>query len=171
MRRLFVIMMIMVSPLVLAQSDERSSAYVDFGSLEKAYGEPKVMVNIGGALLNLAAALSQGSSEAELLRNLSAVRVDVYDTKGDRAPALERAQALGTRLQQTEWATIVRVKEQDEFVQIFVKLDGEIMAGFVVMAVDEAEAVFINILGNIDPSRLQEVMKRFDVDIDIGGAK
>ena len=166
LKGVIVAMVLSISPLSLAQPDD-SSAYVDFGSLEQAYGEPRVMVNIGGALLKLAAAMSQETPEAELLRSLEAVRVDVYDTGANPAPALARAKEVATKLQGRQWEPIVRVREDDQFVQIFVKSAGEVMTGFAVMAVDDSEAVFINILGAIDPSRLQEVMTRFDVDLDL----
>jgi hypothetical protein len=47
------------------------------------------------------------------------------------------------------------------------KADGEGMQGLTVMAVDANEAVFLNILGSIDPNKLGEVMDQFDVDMDV----
>ena len=66
-----------------------------------------------------------------------------------------------------DWEPIVQVKKTDEEVQIFMKLDGEAVQGLVVMAVDGDEAVFINIIGMIDPSQLSEVMDQFDVKVDL----
>ena len=33
------------------------------------------------------------------------------------------------------------------------------------MAVDEEEAVFINVIGSLDPNELSQVMDNFDVDV------
>jgi hypothetical protein len=38
--------------------------------------------------------------------------------------------------------------------------------GITVMAVEKDEAVFVNVIGNINPSELERVMKNFDVEID-----
>ena len=70
-------------------------------------------------------------------------------------------------LQAQSWEPIVQVNEADEQVQMFMKADGEGMQGLTVMAVDANEAVFLNILGAIDPDKVGAVMKQFDVDVDV----
>ncbi len=65
-----------------------------------------------------------------------------------------------------DWEPIVQVRESGEEVQIFMKLDAEIVQGLVVMAVDGEEAVFINIIGMIDPAKLEQVMNQFDVSVN-----
>jgi hypothetical protein len=40
------------------------------------------------------------------------------------------------------------------------------MEGLTVMAVNDEEAVFINIIGQLDPEQLGAVMNSFDIDID-----
>ena len=70
-------------------------------------------------------------------------------------------------LQAQSWEPIVQVNEADEQVQIFMKADGEGMQGLAIMAVNPEEAVFLNILGAIDPDKLGEVMEQFDVDMDV----
>ena len=62
---------------------------------------------------------------------------------------------------------MVQVKEEGEEVQIFMKGDDSGMQGLTVMTVNEEEAVFINIIGEIDPSQLDMVMK--NIDLDMGG--
>jgi len=52
-------------------------------------------------------------------------------------------------------------------VQIFMKADGEGMQGLTVMAVDDEEAVFVNLLGSIDPKNLGAIMDNFDVNVDV----
>jgi hypothetical protein len=41
-----------------------------------------------------------------------------------------------------------------------------VIDGLVLMAVDGEEAVFINVLGSLDPVQLSQVMESFDVNID-----
>ncbi len=155
---------------VMAQEDELKDqpGYVDFGTLESVYGEPKVMVNIGGFLLGFMAqaAGSEDPEAAEIMKGLEGVRINIYSTEGQVAPALEQVEEVKGMLRAQNWEPIVQVKEADEQVQIFMKADGEGMQGLTVMAVDSEEAVFLNILGSIDPDKLGAVMENFDVDLD-----
>jgi hypothetical protein len=153
-----------------AQEDELKAlpGYVDFGELSAVYGEPKVMINIGGMLLGFVSAAAKDDPEAaEILRNLEGVRINVYEVGGETAPAMEHLREIKGLLKAQNWEPIVQVNEDDEQVQIFVKLDGEGMQGLTVMAVDGEEAVFLNILGMIDPDKLSAVMDQFDVNVDV----
>lgn len=154
----------------MAQEDELKDlpGYVDFGELQNFYGEPKVMINIGGMLLGFmgAAAKQEDPEVAALFNGLKGVRVNVYNTGGELAPALDQLQEVKSLLQNQAWEPIVQVNDEGEQVQIFMKADGEGMQGLTVMAVDQSEAVFVNILGQIDPDQVGEIMDKFDVDID-----
>lgn len=155
---------------VAAQENELQAlpGYVDFGVLDSVYGEPRVMINIGGFLLKFMAAASGDKPEQQaLLNNLKGVRVSVYSTEGVLKPALEQIAHVKSVLQKLEWQPVVQVKESGEEVQIFMKADENGMQGLTVMTVDEDEAVFINILGEIDPAQLNNVMSHLNVDVDV----
>jgi hypothetical protein len=49
------------------------------------------------------------------------------------------------------------------------KINGGIVDGITVMAVEDTEAVFINVIGNINPADLERVMDNFDVNINGAG--
>ncbi len=155
---------------VAAQEDELKAmpGYVDFGSLEAVYGEPKVMVNIGGFLLSfMSQATKDDPDTAALMEGLKGVRINIYSTDGQTAPAMEQINNVKSMLTAQNWEPIVQVNEEGENVQIFMKADGEGMQGLTVMAVNGDEAVFLNILGSIDPDKLGQVMDQFDVDMDV----
>ena len=161
-------------PLSLqAQSLEDMPGYVDFGALDEVYGEPRVMINIGGVLMTFmaAAASHEDPQAAALMRNLDGVRVNVYDTAGVMTPALEQIKAVRVLLQQEGWEPVVQVKEDGEEVQIFMKANEEGMQGLTVMTVNLEEAVFINVLGEIDPAQLNAVMDNLNIDLGNGGQK
>ena len=146
--------------------------YVDFAELSQEYGEPRVMINIGGSLLKLVGSMKHDDPVAEeALRNLESVRVHVYSTAGNTMPAAARMEQASDKLATLDWEQIVRVREPDELVNVYVKHSGNSIQGLVVMAVDSEEAVFVNILGDIDPSQLNQVVSRIDVvnalDIDL----
>jgi hypothetical protein len=64
------------------------------------------------------------------------------------------------------WESVVTVNDGTEQVRIFMKIDNDTVHGITVMAVDETEAAFINVIGNLKPDELEKVMDNFDVDID-----
>lgn len=154
----------------LAQEDELKAlpGYVDFGSLEAVYGEPKVRVNIGGFLLSFMSQAAKDDPEAAaLMSGLEGVRINIYATDGETAPAMDQLNDVKSMLSSQNWEPIVQVNEDGENVQIFMKADGDGMQGLTVMAVNAEEAVFLNILGSIDPDKLGQVMGQFDVDVDV----
>lgn len=143
--------------------------YFDFAALDRVYGEPRVMINISPMLLKIMAAASQSEPEAaQLMESLEGVRVNIYPTGGQQGPARAQIAKATSALQAENWEPVVQVKEDGEEVQIFMKADDTGMQGLTVMAVDGEEAVFLNILGDIDPSQLGKVMKQLDVDVDVG---
>ncbi len=154
----------------IAQEDALKDlpGYIDFGELSSAYGEPKVNITIGGTVLNFVGAMAaQDDPEAAaVFSKLKGVRVSTYDTAGDSGAAMSQLKAVKDTLTAGEWAPVVQVNEGDEQVQIFLKLAGENIDGLVLMAVDPEEAVFINIIGSLDPAQLSQVMKNFDVELD-----
>ena len=77
----------------MAQQEELQElpGYVEFGELNSVYGEPKVMINIGGSLLKFMSAATKSDPEAAaLLQGLKGVRINVYSTEGQTGPALEQ---------------------------------------------------------------------------------
>jgi hypothetical protein len=154
---------------VAAQEDALKSlpGYVDFGELQGVYGEPKVMINLGGSILKFVGGMSKDDPEASaLLGKLKGVRINVYSVDGNPDAALEKVSQVKNMLAGSQWEPIVQVNEEGEQAQIFIKLTGDTMEGLTVMAVDDSEAVFINIIGQLDPAQLSQVMDNFDIDID-----
>lgn len=151
------------------ESDMQSlPGYVDFGALDSVYGEPRVRISIGSSLLKFMAAVSREEPEAaELMRNLDGVRVNVYSTAGKPEAAREQIIRVKEVLMNEAWEPIVQVREPDEDVQIFVKASEERVQGLTVMTVNDEEAVFINILGEMDPAKLAAVMGQLHVDVDV----
>jgi Domain of unknown function (DUF4252) len=153
----------------IAQEDALKGlpGYVDFGGLQGVYGEPVVMINLGGSILKFVGSMAKEDPEASaLLENLKGVRINVYSVDGNTEAALQKVSQVKNMLSDSQWEPIVQVNEEGEQAQIFVKFSGDVMEGLTVMAVDSEEAVFINIIGQLDPSKLSQVMENFDVDID-----
>lgn len=146
--------------------------YVDFGNLTELFGqEPKVEVMLGGPLVTfLAEASRQEDPElAKMLDGLTAISVNVYELdQGDAQAARDRVEQLAGRLSDQKWQRTVKVSEEDSRVQMFMRTDGDQIAGLALMVLDgDSEAVFINVVGNVDPAALGKLAGKFGVSADI----
>lgn len=160
--------------LVIAsmQTFASQAGHVDFEDLSNFYGEPKVEINLSKGLISMVSAFSQKEDPelADLLGKLEFVKVRVYkllDSNTDKA--FQSVDSITALLRKNEWAPIVSVNEENEKVRIFTKLTDEIVDGLVVMAVDGrgGEAVFINIVGEIDPSQVSAVTESLNMNLDL----
>ena len=146
------------------------AGYVDLGDLTDVYGEPNVEINLGPSMLGFAAAIV-GADDPEaqaLFSGLKSVRLRIYDIDGSAEAALVQIQKTSKQLFAKGWEQIVKVKEDGEDVRVFLKMvDNKIEGMTVLVAGDEDQAVFINIIGSIEPEDLGKLTEAFDVDVDL----
>ena len=152
-----------------AQEDAMKAfpGYVDFGQLTDIYGEPSVQISVGQSLLGLVSAFSASEEPdvAELFKRLKGVRVNVFETTSMSDGAVDHIKAVSSKLNSVGWESVVTVNTAEEQVRIFMKINEDMVEGITVMAVEENEAVFINVIGNLSPAELEKVMENFDVDM------
>jgi len=154
----------------LAQNNENFEAapgYIDFDNLSFFKGkEKKVEVSIKSPLLKFVstAASKENPELSELLQNLQLIKVNVFEidaTEFDEVKSI--IQSTSKELESKNWENIVRVKEKEEQVEIFTNFSDDQLSGFVIMVVNNKEAVFVNIIGNIDPEQLGKLGGKFDI--------
>ena len=156
---------------VMAQEDELKDlpGYVDFGDLSATYGEPKITINLGGTMLNFVSMMSSAESPetSELISKLKGIRVQIYAMDEDAGAAKNQFGKTKKSLKSSGWEPIVQINEDDEQVLVYMKMEGGNMEGMTVMVVDSEEAVFVNIIGQLNPAELGKVMESFDVNVDL----
>ncbi len=155
----------------MAQEDELKDlpGYVDFGDLSATYGDPKITINLGGTMLNFVSMMSSAESPetSELISKLKGIRVQIYSMDEDAGAAKKQFGSTKSNLKSSGWEPIVQINEDDEQVLVYMKMEDGNMEGMTVMVVDEEEAVFVNIIGQLNPAELGKVMESFDVDVDL----
>ena len=161
---------LLISLPAMAQEDTLKDfpGYVDFGELSSIFGEPTVQISVGESLLGLVGSLSasEDPEAAELFNRLNGVRVNVFETTSMADGAVDYVKDTSARLDELGWEPVVTVNSQDEQVRIFMMLSNDRVEGITVMAVEETEAVFVNVIGSINPEELGKVMNNFDIKID-----
>jgi len=156
---------------VLAQEDELKDlpGFVDFGDLSATYGEPKITINLGGTMLNFVGMMSSSDSQetSDLISKLKGIRVQIYSMADNSDAAKSQFGKTKSHLKTSGWEPIVQINEDDEQVLVYMKSVNGNMEGMTVMVVDDEEAVFVNVIGQLNPAELAKVMDRFDVDVDL----
>ena len=165
---LFLLTAVLALP-AMAQEDALKNlpGYVDFGELNAIFGEPSVQIAVGESLLSMLGALtaSEDPEAAALFKRLNGVRVSVFETETMVDGAVDYVRQVSGALASQGWESVVTVNSPDEQVRIFMKMNAERVDGISVMAVEANEAVFVNVIGNLDPEELGRVMDNFDIDM------
>lgn len=156
---------------------KKHPGYVDFSAAEMFEDEAKVEVYLREPLLKLASKFMK-EEDPELygiLSKLMLVRVQVFDiNRAQVTKAQEITDKTSKDLDSKGWERIVRVREEDEHVDVYLRPsdDFEKVLGIAVMVVsaDDDEAVFVNIVGEINPEDIGRLGEHFDIhDLELEG--
>jgi len=147
---------------------------IDFADLSSHYGEPKVEINLSASLMRLVGSFadSEDPEVGNILSNLESIKVRVYNLNGKTEKANSTVDRVSGELRADNWETLVTVNdnEENQKVRIFSKSTSNVIDGVVVMVVspekEGGEAVFINIVGEIDPDKIGKVAESLDIDIN-----
>lgn len=147
---------------------------IDFADLSAHYGEPKVEVNLSSGLMKLIGGFANAEDPevGDILSKLEFIKVRVYNLNGKTEKASSTVDAVSSELRADNWETLVTVNdnEENQKVRIFSKSTKNVIDGVVVMVVSPekgaGEAVFINIVGEIDPDKISKVTQSLDINID-----
>lgn len=169
---LLILMAMVALPVAAQRSVERSEGYVDLkalGELDRFFQrDARMEVNVEGALMRLVEAASRQEDPelADLLARLDGVFVLGYElAPHSRQDFDELATGMGDDLRADGWTLLVRFSDAVENTHMFVRMDGDSVAGMVVMSVEEGsdQAVFVNIVGEIDPEQIGRIGQKFRI--------
>lgn len=143
-----------------------NEGYADLESLGMTDTDRVLSLSIGPALLGFAARHVDDEPETRaLLNSLDGVRIRVYEIDGDATRVAARIDAMSTHLQEDGWEPVLLVREDDETVHMLLRMRGERVAGMTVLVSDgDAEAVVVNLMGEIEPRQFGDVMLALNVD-------
>lgn len=163
-----VLVLLLAAPALADPGDEykKMAGYVDFEELGLVNEfEPSIEVFLRGPLLKLAreAVKHDEPDLASALDNIKLIRVNVFDLDEidgfDTKDLLQKTKTLATNLEKQGWEIAIRVRERHEHIYVYL-LPGknEDIDGLVVMVIeDDDQAVFVNIVGTIDPEQIGRI--------------
>lgn len=154
-----------------ASAAEAQSGAIDIGQLMPSAKGEFVEINLSSAMLKFAARIAarQEPEAAELIRNLKSIRVNVVGLDdSNRAGTIEQIEGVRRKLEAQGWTKMVTVREKNggDNVDVHVMQRGEeSIDGLVVTVLDKkGEAVFVNIVGNINADQIAQIADKFDIE-------
>lgn len=175
MKNLKRILSISIFALLLSTSvNAQSVGQIDFADLSSHYGEPKIEINLSASLMSMVGSFAKnGDPEvADILSNLEFIKVRVYNLNGDIEKANSTIDRVSKTLRSDKWETLVTVNdnESNQKVRIFSKSTNNVIDGVVLMVVspekEAGEAIFINIVGEIDPNKIAKITDNLNIDLN-----
>ena len=150
---------------------ETEAGAIDIGQLMPSAKGQFVEINLSSAMLKFAARIAavHEPETAELVRNLKSIRVNVVGLDdSNRAATVEQIESVRHKLETQGWTKMVTVREPNggDNVDIHVKQRGdEAIDGLVITVIDKkGEAVFVNIVGNINADQIAKIADKFDIE-------
>ena len=158
-------------------SDEelrRQAGYVDFGDIWRfSDGDEEVEIHLTQPLLGVVGSFlkSEDPELAKLILDLHLVKVNQFTfTRDDEDAVRTMIDDAAERLRGDAWDNIVKVRERDERVNVFVKLEGggedptdTFLSGLAILVIDHSEAAFVNVVGRFRLEDIARVGRQFDI--------
>lgn len=158
-------------PVFAAEENEYLGhpGFVDFSQLGNFTKDASVEIFLGKPILDLVAALTEEEDPAltQLLGKMVMIRVEEFtvtpEQQGDMQKLIDQT---SRKLTSAKWEKLIKVREEDEQVDIFLKTQDSKVLGMLVMTFGaNHEAVFINLIGEIDLALIGKLGKKFNIDV------
>jgi len=149
--------------------------YADYTLPGWSEADRVMTISFGPAILGIAKWAVDKGEEPELkalLEEIRAIRVAIYEVEGDTSRLQNRVDDTTQHLLGEGWEVLVKVHDggddggEADDVLVMSRIIDETMTGFVVLVLDDEEMVFVNLMGNIDPARLGDILHALDDDTD-----
>lgn len=149
---------------------EAEPGFVDIGKLMPSAKGEFVEVNLSAGMLKFAAKIvaHEDPEVAELIGNLKRIRVNVVQLDdSNRKSTVEQIDSIRRKLESQGWTQVVTVREKKDGdnVDVHVKQrTDDVIDGLVVTVIAKSgEAVFVNIVGNINADQIAQVADGLDI--------
>jgi hypothetical protein len=143
-----------------------NEGYANLDALGMLDVERTTAISLGPTVLNFAARHMDDDEEIRaLLRSLDGVRVRIYEIDGDADRVAERMDQMSVKLGDDDWQPVATIQEEGERTYMLMKMVEDRVAGLTVISSDGAEAVVVNIMGDLQPALFSDTMAALDVDV------
>ncbi len=151
---------------------KKHPGYVDF-EVMGIFGEVEstVEVFLKGPLLDLVAKsmIDEEPELSETISRLEYIHVQTFPLDDiDISRVEKKVEQVAKRLEKSGWEIVVRVRDREDDEHVYVYLlprNDQTISGLVVMVIEDDEnAVFVNIVGDINLKQIGRLGRKFDID-------
>ena len=148
---------------ITASGLHSQAGYADIESPYWWQADSKLNLSLGPLALGTARWIIDEDEDPEidaLLDDVDGVRVSVYTVEDNDDIFEENFAETRKNLNTDGWQHIMRVNDDKsaDHSLMFIKSNGEVIDGLVVLSLSDDEAVFVNIIGNIKPDSFDPIM-------------
>ncbi len=159
------------APSAEAQPDLAGEpGFVDF-SQQETLGEDdlEIAISVKDPMIKLVAEATRESDPvlADILDKLKVVEVLVYKVgESQRAAVRGEISEQAGALEELGWTEAITIRMRGARGHVFLRIVDDFPAGLAAMYLDgENEAVFVNIVGQIDPAQVGRLASKFNLDL------
>ena len=139
------------------------AGYADIESPYWWQADSEVNLSIGPLTLGTARWIIDTDESPEinaLLDDVDGVRISIYKIDDNNVMFKDNFAETQANLRADGWQHVIRVNDDEsaDFSLMFIKSNGDIIDGLVVLSLSDNEAVFVNIIGNIHPDSFDPIM-------------
>ncbi len=168
---LFGVLLLAAAPIADAQPDlSGDPGFVDF-SQQETLGEDdlEIAISVKDPMIKLVAEATRESDPvlADILDKLKVVEVLVYKVgESQRAAVRGEISEQAGKLEESGWTEAITIRMRGARGHVFLRIVDERPAGLAAMYLDgEDEAVFVNIVGQIDPAQVGRLASKFNLGL------
>ena len=124
-------------------------------------------MSLGPTVFGFARRFEEDPASRELLEQLRAVRIKVYDIDGDPATVAAKLKELAAGLVADNWQSVLRVNDGSEQAHLLLDATDDAIHGIAFLAANTREAIIINLTGSLQPEAFADAIAALDVDVPL----
>jgi hypothetical protein len=158
----------LIWPCQAKQSEDisRLPGYIDLEQFLQRDKELSTEVEIRNPLLSLVAMATEGEDAdlSKMLRLLKLIKVYSFDvTPEDMISLAHRIQAADDKMIKAKWDRFVKIRKGNEVTNVYMKMNDSQIVGLAILSVDQNQASFVNIIGQIDMRSMSKLGEKFNI--------
>jgi len=150
---------------ITASGLHNHAGYADIDSPYWWQADSEINLSLGPLTIGTARWMIDTDKDPEidaLLDDVDGVRISVYKVEDNSSVFKDNFAETQANLLTDGWQHVIRVNDDEsaDYSLMFIKSNGEIIDGLVVLSLSDDEAVFVNIIGNIQPDSFDPIMEQ-----------
>jgi len=129
--------------------------------------ETSIEVFLKAPLLRMVSAATRRNEPelAEMIDGISLIRVQGFSVEAENLVRVrEEIAGLASGMEESGWERVARIREGDELIHVYLKSNDDEVDGLMMMGFENPdEAVFVNIVGDIDPAQIGRLGSKFNI--------